>query len=101
MTGHKADPGVLDGITDRLRNASTDLDGVGKTLPESPDAGDATAAIAAILAQLSDNAGQLVIGLEAAATMVSDAKDRYVADDEAARATFERVQPPSSQGVVR
>lgn len=92
MTGHEADPGVIDGIARTLRDAGTDLDSVGGSLPATPDAGDATPALAAILAQLSDNAGQLVVGLAAAGDTVSDAGARYSEDDAAARDTFAGAQ---------
>lgn len=88
MTGYEVDPGVLKGIAGTLRNASSDLDQVGNSVPEIPEAGDATPALAAILAQLTDNAGQLVLGLAAAGESVSSAGTRYADDDAAARDTF-------------
>lgn len=88
MSGHDADPGVIDGIARTLRDASSDLDAVGNSVPPTPDAGDATPAIAAILAQLSDNAGQLVLGLVAVGDTVSSASTRYAEDDGAARDAF-------------
>lgn len=71
MTGYEVDPGVLEGTASTLRNASSDLDKVGNSLPETPDAGDATPASAAMLAQLTDNAGQMVLGLAAAVESAS------------------------------
>jgi len=88
MTGYEVDPDVLEGMASTLRNASSDLDKVGNALPETPDAGDATPAIAAMLAQLTDNAGQMVLGLAAAGESASQAASRYAADDAAARDTF-------------
>lgn len=88
MSGHDADFGVIDGIARTLRNASSDLDKVGNSILATPDAGDATPALAAILAQLSDNAGQLVRGLAAVADTVSAASAQYNEDDAAARDTF-------------
>lgn len=88
MNGHEADPGVIDGIARTLRNASTQLDRAGNSVPETPDAGDATPALAAVLAQLSDNAGQLVLGLAASGDTVATASSRYAEDDAAARDEF-------------
>lgn len=85
MNGHEADPGVIDGIARTLRNASTQLDRAGNSVPETPDGGDATPALAAVLAQLSDNAGQLVLGLAASADTVATASSRYAEDDATAR----------------
>lgn len=81
MTGFTVDPGVLEGITTTLRGAAQDLDEAGETAPRTPDAGDATPAVAAIMAQLVDNAGQLVLGLAAASDAVANAEASYVETD--------------------
>ncbi|MGH3451391.1 MAG: hypothetical protein ACRDQW_11845 [Haloechinothrix sp.] len=88
MSGHEADPGVIDGVARTLRNAGTQLDEIGGSVPATPDAGDAGPAIATILAQLTDNAGQLVLGLAAAGDTVATASSQYADDDAAARDTF-------------
>lgn len=53
-----------------------------------PDGGDATPELAAVLAQLSDNAGQLVLGLAASGDTVATASSRYAEDDATARDEF-------------
>ena len=72
-----ADFGVLDGIASTLRHASSAVDGLGNSVPGTPDAGDGTPAIVGILARLVDNAGQLVIGAAAAGDDVAKAKGAY------------------------
>lgn len=75
--GYQADPGVIDGIASTLRKAATHLDGLGNSTPATPDAGDASAAVAAILGKLTDSAGQLVIGTNAAGDAVADGSAAY------------------------
>ncbi|MGH3519870.1 MAG: hypothetical protein ACRDQ7_21285 [Haloechinothrix sp.] len=91
--GHGAEAGALDGIARILRNASSDLDSVGDSLPGTPDAGDGTPAITGIMARIVDNAGQLVIGAAAAGDAVAEVRETYDEDDAAARDSFERMGP--------
>lgn len=88
MNSFKVDPVVLEGITTTLRGAAQDLDKAGETAPRTPDAGDATPAIAAIMAQLVDNAGQLVLGLAAASDAVANAGTSYLETDSEAADRF-------------
>lgn len=88
MNGFKVDPGVLEGIAKTLRDAAQDLDKAGETVPRTPDAGDATPAIAAIMAQLVDNAGQLVLGLTAASDAAANAGTSYLETDSEAADGF-------------
>lgn len=83
--GFEVDPGVLDGIASTLRNASADVDALGSSVPGTPDAGLGTAAVAGILAHLTANAGQLVVGAGAAGDEVADAARKYQELDAQAR----------------
>ncbi|SFQ21592.1 hypothetical protein SAMN05421810_105207 [Amycolatopsis arida] len=82
--GFRAEPGVLDGIASTLRTAAGRLDEVGNSTPPTPDAGDASAAVAVILAKLTDSAGQLVIGTAAAGDAVADGGATYAETDASA-----------------
>lgn len=85
MSGHRVDDGVLDGIAATLQGAGGDLDEVGRSVPDPPDAGEAGSAIAGIVSQLVDNAGQLVLGLKAMGEAIAEAGVDYA--DHEARAT--------------
>ncbi|MEC3977960.1 hypothetical protein [Amycolatopsis sp. H20-H5] len=73
----QADFGVMDGIASTLRHTSSAVDGLGNSVPGTPDAGDGTPAIIGIMARLVDNAGQLVIGTAAAGDAVIEGKGAY------------------------
>lgn len=94
VSGHEVDHGVLDGIASTLRNASSSLDSVGNSMPGTPDAGDATAAITGIMARIVDNAGQLVIGAAAAGDAVATANAAYQKNDAAAKEDLQRAYGP-------
>ncbi|MCV7363098.1 hypothetical protein [Mycolicibacterium neworleansense] len=73
----------LDKISQSLSSASSDLDSASASAPASVDGGLGTPAILGILAQLTDNAGQLVIAVKAVANGVASASASYRGQDEA------------------
>lgn len=87
------DSDALDGIATTLAAAGTDIDSVAATVPSAVEAGDATAALLGILAQLTENAAQLVDALTAASAAVTQANASYreqdVASADAATAAWE------------
>lgn len=90
MNGYEADLGVLDSIVRALRNASADVDGLGHSVPNTPDAGDGTPAVVGILAHLVENASTLVLGAAGAADDVASAAITYRESDNAARSEIYR-----------
>lgn len=77
----QADPGVLDGIAGTLRNAGANLDQVANSMPPTADAGAAAPAMANIMANLVDAAGQLVLGTAEAGDTVSSSAGTYADTD--------------------
>ncbi|SNR38450.1 hypothetical protein SAMN06265360_104135 [Haloechinothrix alba] len=77
MSGHGVEDGVLDGIAATLQEAGGDLDEIGRSVPDPPDAGEAGPAIVGIVSQLVDNAGQLVLGLKAMGEAIAEAGVDY------------------------
>lgn len=65
MSGPEVDYDTLDSIASNLRDASSDVDALGNSVPGATDAGDATAAVTGILAHLVKNASSLVLGAAA------------------------------------
>lgn len=66
----KVDPQALQGYASRLRNASTELEGMAKP-PKAPEAEQATPILAGMLSNVSTSIGQIVKTLGAAGDAVS------------------------------
>ena len=64
-SGFTADPALMETMASTLRNAGLTLDSAGSTTPGTPDAGDVTTDIAAVLGHLANSAGELVVGVAA------------------------------------
>ncbi len=79
-----ADPHALQAIAGRLRQAGETLDAAGRGAPPTPDAGDVTPDLAALLAHLTGGAGNLVVGLKEAGDRVDQARAAYQSSDAAA-----------------
>jgi hypothetical protein len=80
------DPALLGGIAGRLRRAGDELDALGGSMPDTPDAGEVSGALGAVLAHLAAGAGNLVVGLREVGDRVTSSRDGYVdADTDAAR----------------
>jgi len=75
------DPDVLAGVSSRLTRAGDALDSAGGGAPGIPDAGEFTAVIGTMMALLTDNAGNLVAGLNAAGAQVGSANAAYEITD--------------------
>lgn len=73
----------LNKISQSLARAGADLDGASASAPRSVDGGWGTPAILGILAQLTENAGELVIAVKAVADGVASASASYLKHDEA------------------
>lgn len=91
--GHRVDSGVLEDIASTLRQASDHLDNAGGSAPAAPDAGQASPAVAAILATLVDNAGQLVVATAAAGDAVAKGGQAYLDQEDEARSSIEATGP--------
>lgn len=79
--GFQADPGVLNGIARTLRTASRNLDQVANSMPAAANSGAAAPAMANIMAQLTDAAGQLVLGAAEVADTVDSSAHSYANTD--------------------
>jgi len=85
LNGFGVDYGVLDGIANTLRDASTDVDALGNSVPHTPDAGEGTPAVAGILAYFVRNAATLVLGTAGAGDDVASTSAAYRRMDHAAQ----------------
>lgn len=84
MSGFYVDHTVLDSISSTFSDASGALDGVGRSIPGTPDAGVGAAAVTAVVAHLVENASSLVLGLAGAGDDVDEANRTYKDNDAAA-----------------
>ena len=84
--GTKMDPVVMQSLVTRLRSTGDDLDAAGRSAPGVPRAGDVAALMGAVLAHLSESAGNAVVGLKTAADSVEQAGGDYAATDAGAAA---------------
>lgn len=95
MSGIEVDQGVLEGIAKTFHDASTDLDALGKSVPDAQDAGDGTPAVIGILAHLVENASSLVLGMAGAGDDVTEVNKTYEEQDAAAS---EELRKASGEG---
>lgn len=86
--GTQADLPTLDEIARRLTASADGLDSVGKSAPGVPDAGDVSGIMGAAIAHLTDNAGELVIGLKGASEEVTQARQSYAKSDQSSADSF-------------
>lgn len=84
MSGFYVDHTVLDSISSKFSDASGALDGVGKSVPGTPDAGVGAPMLAAVVAHLVENASSLVLGLAGAGDDVGEANRTYKDHDASA-----------------
>lgn len=80
---------TLDKISQSLSNAGADLDSASASAPTPVDGGWGTPAITGILAQLTDNAGQLVVAVKAVADGIASASASYRGQDGAGAEALE------------
>ncbi|GAA3621584.1 hypothetical protein GCM10022223_43100 [Kineosporia mesophila] len=85
----KADLSVLDAMRDSLGKAAGELDEVGSSAPAAPDAGAVTSIMGAALAFLTDNTGDLVVGMRGTGEAVAAARQGYAASDGAAADAYQ------------
>jgi hypothetical protein len=86
--GTQADLPTLDAIARRLTTSAEGLDSVGKSAPGVPDAGEVSGIMGAAIAHLSDNAGELVVGLKGASEEVTQARQGYAKTDQSSANSF-------------
>lgn len=83
MDRTQVDLPVLEALAGRLRNAGDHLDEIGGRAPGAPDAGEVTALMVAVMAHLTEGAGNLVQGLREAGARVGRAQQAYERQDAA------------------
>jgi hypothetical protein len=79
---------VLDSVSTRLSRSGAALDEAGGGAPGVPDAGEVAAMMGAVVAHLSDGAGEMVVGLKTAGEQVALARQAYASGDAAAASSF-------------
>ncbi len=84
--GTQMDPGVMQSLVSRLQSTGEQLDAAGRSAPGVPQAGDVASLMGAVIAHLSESAGNAVIGLKTAGDSVEQARRDYVATDTSAAA---------------
>lgn len=77
---------VLTMLATRLTSSGDDLDAVGADAPSRPDAGDFSEVFGAMVAHLSEGAGNVVVGLKEAASRVEQTRSGYATRDASAAA---------------
>lgn len=80
--GTEADPVLMQSVAERLQNAATDLEN-GETVPELPELGAATGAVAGALAVLTDSTAGVVEGFGALGNAVAHSGQEYQSNDQA------------------
>lgn len=80
MSELHADPGVLEALASRLRNASADMDS-NATAPPDVQAGVVTGAVTGALALLMDGLGNISTGIAAVGDATASSKALYVETD--------------------
>ncbi|WP_218721997.1 hypothetical protein [Nocardia sp. MH4] len=73
---------ALETISRTLTTSSTELDGTSEKTPASFDAGSVNPSALAILSVLLESAGNLVLGMGASASAVTDAATKYKEQDD-------------------
>lgn len=86
-------PGVLDAIAGMLQTAAGGLDDLVGVLPAPPDAGDATALVTELLAELVRRAGEVATGSGAAAALIVQCSSAYCDNEAAIAADMDRGLP--------
>ncbi len=79
---------VLDALAARLSGSGAALDEAGGGAPGVPDGGEVAARMGAVVAHLSDGAGEMVLGLKEAGDQVALARQAYASGDAAAASMF-------------
>jgi hypothetical protein len=82
----RADLVTLQSVAGRLRQAGETLDELGARVPPTPQAGDLTPDIGALIGHLTDVCGNLVVGLKEAGDRVEQARRAYDGTDTSAAA---------------
>jgi hypothetical protein len=75
---------VMQSLASQLRATGDDLDEAGRTAPGVPQAGDVASLMGAVIAHLSESAGNAVVGLKTAGDSVEQACKDYLATDSSA-----------------
>jgi hypothetical protein len=88
VSGFDVDRNALSWIAKLLSAGSDDLEAIGRSVPDVPDAGPVTGDLAAVLSALLEAGGEVALGLEAASTAVSESSTAYSASDEATASRF-------------
>jgi hypothetical protein len=82
---------TLQSLSDRLRSAGESLDEVGNAAPPTPQAGDLTPAIAALVGHLTDVSGNFVVSLKEVSDRVEQTRLSYMGTDTAAATSLDGI----------
>jgi hypothetical protein len=84
-TGFQADPGLIDNLAKMLHNGADSLNGLAGSAPAVPDAGGVSGVMATLIAKQMDAAGEIAVGVGAAADAVAQGGKAYTETDNAVR----------------
>lgn len=83
--------GTLEGLSSTLRNAGSQLAGIGAP-PPTPDAGDLTGILAMMMVAFTDSAAEVVLGVSIAGDHVAAGSETYLNMEDVARQSLPTVQ---------
>jgi hypothetical protein len=90
--GFQADPGVIANLAKMLHGGADSLNNLAGSVPGVPDAGDVSGQMSALIAKQVDAAGEIAIGVGAAADAVAQGGTAYTETDHAAQQSLPHVK---------
>lgn len=90
--GFKADPGVITNLASMLHSGATSLNDLAGSVPGVPDAGAVSGQMSALIAKQVDAAGEIAVGVGAAADAVTKGGTAYTETDHAVQQSMPHVK---------
>jgi hypothetical protein len=88
----QTDPGVIANLAKMLHSGADSLDSLAGSVPGVPDAGDLSGQMAALIAKQVGAAGEMAVGVSAAADAVTQGGKAYTETDHAAQRSLPHVK---------
>lgn len=86
------DPALLESLASKLRASGTGLNDAGAAQPPSPDGGDMTADMTALMSIFAEATGQLAMGMAWTGDEVAAGRGEYTESEHAAHGSFSHVE---------